>query len=85
MPMAGMLAMRPDQIGFALTEEGNPAITAKDNGNGLLVTIEFTPESWKAFLRNAPRLRGVGIHAANRIEVAAADALHLLNGGAGDD
>jgi len=56
-----------DQVGVGTDEDtGNPQVTAVDHRSNILVAIEFTPDAWKAFLRNAPRLRGVGIPVAGR-------------------
>jgi hypothetical protein len=68
------LECRGDEIGFGLLEDGNVGVTSVDRKGNMMVTVVFTPESWRAFLKNAGRLQGLGIHVPNRkVEVIPLD------------
>jgi hypothetical protein len=79
MPVAGALIFRPYKIGLALNERGDPMVTGED-GEGLAIALEMTPDAFKALLAAAPRLRGIGIAVENRVHVVGSDELVKLNG-----
>lgn len=57
-----------DQVGIGTNNEtGNAVVNAIDHKANTVVSIELTPEAWKAFVAAVPKLKGVGITIAGRV------------------
>lgn len=65
--------MLGDEIGVGVLENGNAGIMATDKAANTAFVIELSPQAWKAFLLNAPRLAGVGIPIVGRSGLIAVD------------
>lgn len=70
MPIVVKAAMQ--RIGFQVLEDGNVAIIGFDESLSELHFV-LEPAAWREFLRNAQRIRGVGIAQANRVHVVNAN------------
>lgn len=62
-----------NEIGCGILEGGNVGVFTIDKQSGIMVTIEFEPASWKRFLEQAPRLKGVGIAGLAPLIIPGAD------------
>lgn len=68
------LRILPNEVGVGTNNEtGNASITALDRQANILVSIELSPDAWKAFLEAAPRVRGVGIPISGRLPLIVPD------------
>lgn len=64
------ILIRGNEVGAGISNDtGNAQITAIDRQANMLVSIEFTPEAWRQFLKQAPRIKGVGIPLAGRVPI----------------
>jgi hypothetical protein len=59
----------PTQVGVELGANGNPCVFGADPEHGQMVRIEFSPEGFKAFLKNAQRVKGIGIAQAGLADI----------------
>lgn len=60
----------PKEIGSSVNDRGNVEIVGMDREDGTVVIIEIASQQWPHILKQLGRMRGVGIHKANRkIEV----------------
>lgn len=55
------IRVQPHEIGLGILDNGNVGVYGLDKQSGTMVTIEFEPESWRRFMQQAPRVKGVGI------------------------
>lgn len=63
--MSIVISVLPNEVGVQLLENGNVGVHGLDRQANMIVQIEFGPEAWRSFVKNAGRLRGAGIpHAA---------------------
>jgi hypothetical protein len=56
----------PEEIGAGVNERGNVEIVGMDRETGSVVKIEISSQQWKHVYTQLGRMRGVGIHKANR-------------------
>jgi hypothetical protein len=69
MPLAVQLHMFPGEIGMRVNDTGNVEIMGVDRDTGSAVTLEINSQHWKHVYNQMGKMRGIGIHKANRAPI----------------